>query len=452
MPHARSRTAHALVRLVAGGAFAAVLAACGETPEIGRLAAVHARPAERLDVRTLGNGQTLGEVLSGTLDAEAQQALLVAFSEQASARRMRVGTEITLRYAGDEALRGIDVELNADETVRLTRDHFGWRSALIETPVFTDTLLIVGTIDESLWTSLMRNRFLDGVPPNDRGVLVDHLDKVFQWQLDFSRQIQAGDGYRVAFERQVRPNGTMRAGHIIAAEFVNMGTAYHAVWFDPNEDGRGSYYDLAGKSVRRAFLAKPLEFRRISSRFTNARLHPILNTWRAHRGVDYAADAGTQIMTTADGVVQHRGPLGGLGNAVVVRHANGFVTRYGHLSRFAGSVHVGTRVRQGDIIGYVGATGLATAPHLHYEMIRGGAHVDPLAVEMPSGDPIPADAVDRWVDEMTPRMALIEALPEVGGLRLARVTEPDPALDPERPAASADGPGSSSSPREGPGR
>ncbi len=451
----RSRLRPTATALVVG----VVLTGCGRTPDVGRLDTIEARPAERTEVRALAAGETLGEVLNGILDGSQQQALLLSFREQASPRRMKVGTEIALRYNGDEQLRGVDVSLNADETVRLTRDRFGWHSSTVETPVFTDTLLVVGTIQASLWTSLIRNRFLSKVPYNDRGILVDHLDKVFQWQLDFSRQVQPGDGYRVAFERQVRPDGTMRAGHIIAAEFVNAGTAYHAIWFDPNGDGRGSYYDLDGTSVRRAFLTKPLEFRRISSRFTTGRYHPILKKWRAHKGVDYAADAGTPIMATADGVVQHRGPLGGLGNAVVIRHANGFVTRYGHMSRFASSVHVGTRVHQGDIIGYVGMTGLATGPHLHYEMIRNGSNVDPLAVELPAGDPIPSDDLGRWRAELTPRMALLESLPAVGSIRLAQARAQAEAAKEEadRAAASAkagasDGAAAESGSREGPGR
>lgn len=425
-----------LTRIPARLAVALLLAGaagCDGTPDVGRLDPIEARPVETVDVRALASGETFGELLQEVLDGNEIQSLLMAFREQASPRRMRVGTEVSLRYADLDRLRGVDVALNADETVRLTREGTGWRSSIVETPVFTDTLLVVGTIEESLWTSLMRNRFLADVPSNDRGILVDHLDKVFQWQLDFSRQIQRGDGYRVAFEREVRPDGTMRAGHIIAAEFVNLGTPYHAVWFDPNGDGSGSYYDLDGKSVRRAFLAKPLEFRRISSRFTNARFHPVLNRWRAHRGVDYAADTGTPIMATADGVVQHRGPLGGLGNAVVVRHANGFVTRYGHMSRFASGVGVGTRIKQGETIGYVGMTGLANGPHLHYEMIRSGSHVDPLAVEMPAGDPVPADDLDRWQVELSPRLAMIESLPVVGNPRFARADpeeEADEASDP----------------------
>jgi murein DD-endopeptidase MepM/ murein hydrolase activator NlpD len=203
----------------------------------------------------------------------------------------------------------------------------------------------------------------------------------------------------------------MRAGHQEAAELINSGTPYEAIWFEPSGDGRGSYYDNEGKSVRRAFLLKPLEFRRISSRYANSRFHPILKTWRAHRGIDYAASTGTEIQATGDGVVTSRGPLGALGNAVVIRHPNGFVTRYGHMSRFEPKVRVGTRVRQGDVIGYVGATGLATAPHLHYELWKSGRPVDPLAIDMPPGDPVsPTDRL-RWEAESAARLALLGRVP-----------------------------------------
>jgi murein DD-endopeptidase MepM/ murein hydrolase activator NlpD len=390
---------------------------------------VFARPAETVRIRALGRGQTLGEVLEDALAPAEQQRLVMAFREQASPRRMRVNTEIMLRYrpapegeaaAGERWLRGVDVALNPDETVRLTRDAFGWHSAMIRTPTWTDTIYAAGQIEDVLWNAVIENPVLDELPVKDRALLIHHLDKIFQWQIDFSRQIQRGDSYRFVFERLVRPDGSMRAGHVIAAELVNSGTPFHAVWFDPNGDGDGTYYDLDGKSVRRAFLMKPLEFRRISSRYSTGRFHPVLKRTRAHRGVDYAADRGTPIMATADGVVTHRGPLGGLGNAVVIRHPNGFLTRYGHMSRFAPDVHVGTRVRQEQVIGYVGATGLATGPHLHYEMWRSGRPVDPLAIELPAGDPVPTDAMDRWSDELPQRLALLESLPSPVSVLMAK--------------------------------
>ena len=424
--------------LAAGALF---VSACG-APDAGMLDKVYAEPAERREVRILGPGETLGQILGESLDRRDQQAVLLAFQEQASPRRMRVDTEITLRFVGEDRLRGVDVIVNPDETVRITRGPVEWNSSMIRTPTRIDTLLVSGAIEASLWTSLIENEGLVDMPYNDKGILVDELDKVFQWQLDFSRQIQPGDEFRVVFERQVRPDGSMRGGHVVAAEFVNIGKSYRAVWFDPNGDGQGSYYDEEGNSVRRSFLLKPLSFRRISSRFSNGRAHPILNTVRAHRGVDYAADAGTPIMATADGVVQSRGALGGLGNAVVIAHANGFTTRYGHMSRFAAGVRVGSRVAQGDVIGYVGMTGLATGPHLHYEMIRSGRHVDPLAVDLPNGDPVPSDAMDRWALELSPRMALLES---VGLPSLARTVDAEVPAIPEPTAAGGDGVGPSGS-------
>lgn len=380
---------------------------------------VYARPAEDFEILTLGRNQTLGELLQGSVDANEQYGLLLAFREQASPRRIRVNTEITLRYRPDDRwLRGVDVAINPDQTVRLVRESDGWRSSTMATPTFVDTIFAQGEIQTSLYDAVVNSPILAGVPYQDRNRLIDYLDRVLQWQVDFSRQIRVGDTYRFVFEREVRPNGSMRGGRLLAAELVNGGTAYSAVWFDPNDDGEGSYYDLDGKSVRRAFLLKPLEYRRISSRFTQGRFHPILQRWRAHRGIDYAADAGTPIMATSDGVVTHRGPKGELGNAVEIRHPNGFVTRYGHMRAFRQGVNVGTRVHQGDIIGYVGMTGLATGPHLHYEMLdRRGNRMDPLSVDLPAGDPVPSDDRARWAAESSVRIALLELIPRAGPVR-----------------------------------
>lgn len=404
----------------------AISSACDvmEVPDVGQLPGIHVPPAEHVDVRAMSPGQTFGELLSGELGANEQASLLLAFREHASPRRMRPGTEVTFRYLqSDEQLRGIDVAVSRDETVRLTRNLSGWAADLVETPVYVDTLYASGEIESVLWTSVIGNPELQSMPVADRNRLIDYLDRVFQWQVDFSRQIRVGDTYRFAFEREVRPDGSLRAGQLISAELVNSGTAYHAIWFDPNGDGQGSYFDLEGKSVRRAFLLKPLEYRRISSRYSNGRFHPVLQRVRAHRGVDYAADTGTPIMATSDGVVIHRGPKGGLGNAVEIRHPNGFITRYGHMSRFNSSVVQGTRVKQGDIVGYVGMTGLATGPHLHYEMISGGRHIDPLSIDLPAGDPVPADDMVRWMDEMMERVALLESIPGAGPVRTALVDE-----------------------------
>lgn len=405
---------------------------------MGVVEAVYAPPAEIVRIFSLGRGQTFGGLLDGVLSANEQASLLLAFREHASPRRMRAGTEISLRYLRDgDSLRGIDVAVSPDETVRLDRDELGWRSELIETPVYTDTLYVSGEIETVLWNAVVNSEMLAGLTFADRNELIDHLDRVFQWQVDFSRQIRSGDTYRFAFEREVRPDGSMRAGRLLAAEFVNQGTAYHAIYFDPNGDGRGSYFDREGESVRRAFLLKPLAYRRISSRFSNSRYHPVLQTWRAHRGVDYAADAGTEIMATSDGVVIHRGWKGSFGNTVEIRHPNGFVTRYAHLRGFVSDVVLGTRVRQSDVIGYVGQTGLATGNHLHYEMLRSGRQVDPLSVDLPAGDPVPSQDRVQWRSDMTARLDLLESIPRAGPVRSAiAVAEPDAPVAEEEEAVS----------------
>jgi murein DD-endopeptidase MepM/ murein hydrolase activator NlpD len=394
-------------------------AACGlEPPDAGRIDPVYASPAENVRIYSLSRGQTFGGLLTGVISANEQAALLMAFREHASPRRMRQGTEISLRYLPeDNVLRGVDVALTPDETVRLSREPLGWSSELIRTPIYVDTIYATGEIEDVLWNAVVHNPALSGLTYEDRNSLIDHLDQVFQWQVDFSRQIRVGDTYRFAFEREVRPDGSMRAGKLLSAELVNSGTAYHAIWFDPNGDGRGSYYDLDGESVRRAFLLKPLAYRRISSRFTNSRYHPILQTWRSHRGVDYAADAGTEIMVTSDGVVIHRGFDNSYGNSIQVRHPNGWITRYAHMRAFRSGIVVGSRVKQGDVIGYVGSTGLATGPHLHYEMLRGGRHIDPLSVDLPAGDPVPSDDRMRWREEASVRVALLENIPGAGPVR-----------------------------------
>jgi len=427
-------------RVQAGGIASAVIvlfSACvSDTPDVGSLEAVWVPAAERVEVHALGRGQTFGGLLYEAIDANQQASLLLAFQEHADPRRLRERTEVTLRYLPENnELRGVDVAVSKDRTVRLDRDILGWNSQLIQTPIFVDTIYATGEITETFWGSVVNNAKLTSLTFEDRNLLIDHLDRVFQWQMDFSRQIRPGDHYRFAFEREVRPDGSMRAGRLLAAEFVNSGTPYHAIFFDPNGDGRGSYFDLDGESVRRAFLLKPLSYRRISGRFSSGRRHPVLNTIRAHRGIDYAADSGTPIMATSDGVVVHRGSKGSFGNTVEIRHPNGWVTRYAHLSRFRGDVTLGTRVHQSDVIGYVGMSGLATGPHLHYEMLQNGRQFDPLSVDLPAGDPVPADDMVRWRGEMTGRYDLLEMIPRLGPVRTFAADDED-APAPEAPQSS----------------
>jgi len=204
--------------------------------------------------------------------------------------------------------------------------------------------------------------------------------RVFATDIDFHTDLRKGDTFSVVYE--------MIYEAIIAAQFVNDGRTHDAVLFRDDE-GIDGYYSLDGSNRAKAFLRSPVEFSRISSGF-GARFHPIFQNWRAHTGVDFAAPKGTRVLATADGHVVSAGPRGGYGNAVEIRHGSGITTLYAHLSAFASGVRAGARVRQGEPIGFVGATGFATGPHLHYEFKIAGIHQDPLRVALPKAEPVPA--------------------------------------------------------------
>jgi murein DD-endopeptidase MepM/ murein hydrolase activator NlpD len=213
------------------------------------------------------------------------------------------------------------------------------------------------------------------------------LAEIFAGDIDFHRDLRTGDAFSVVYETFHHAGAQIRTGRLLAAEFVNQGKTYRAVHFrSPN--GRDAYYTPEGRSLRRAFLKSPIAFSRVSSGFSSARYHPVLKEWRAHRGIDYAAPTGTPIRAIADASVKFSGRQGGYGNLIILDHAGPYSTAYGHLSRFASGMRSGKRVKQGDIIGYVGATGLATGPHLHYEFRVDGAQKNPLALKLPTSQPL----------------------------------------------------------------
>jgi murein DD-endopeptidase MepM/ murein hydrolase activator NlpD len=211
--------------------------------------------------------------------------------------------------------------------------------------------------------------------------------EVFGGDIDFHRDLRRHDKFSVVYEMNYVNSESAHTGRILAAEFVNHGRTFRAFHFENSRHG-GDYFSPDGKSMRKAFLRSPIEFSRVSSGFSRSRFHPVLNKWRAHKGVDYAAPIGTKVRATADGVVAFVGQRGGYGNMVVVQHQGHYQTVYGHLSRFATSLRRGQRVGQGEVIGYVGKTGLASGPHLHYEFKVSGIQRDPLKIALPDGKPI----------------------------------------------------------------
>src|SRR5262245_1597932 len=243
------------------------------------------------------------------------------------------------------------------------------------------------------------------------------IAEVFSTDIDFHRDLRRGDRFTVVYETFEDQGEQLRTGRVLAAEFVNNGKVYQAVYFQ-HADGQGGYYTLDGKNIRKAFLRSPLEFSRITSGFSNARFHPVLGEWRAHRGIDYGAPAGTRVRATGDAIVEFAGRQGGYGNLVVLRHQSQYTTWYGHLSAVAKNVRKGARLAQGDVIGYVGSTGLATGPHLHYEFRINNVHQDPLRVVMPSAPPITAEHRPAFEGVVTP---LAQRLKLLRGTNLARL-------------------------------
>ncbi len=218
---------------------------------------------------------------------------------------------------------------------------------------------------------------------------------IFSTDIDFHRDLRKGDRFSVVYEVFYDHGEPVKSGRLLAAEFINQGKAFTAVYFNYAEN-EGGYYTPDGKNLRKQFLRSPLEFSRITSGFSTARFHPVLQTWRAHKGIDYGAPTGTRVKATADGVVEIAGRQGGYGNVVVLRHQSKYTTWYGHLSGIGKGLRKGKRVAQGELIGYVGATGLATGPHLHYEFRINDVHQNPLRVAMPAAPPITAEQRPRF--------------------------------------------------------
>jgi murein DD-endopeptidase MepM/ murein hydrolase activator NlpD len=272
-------------------------------------------------------------------------------------------------------------ELDEIRMLIITREEEGFAAETIEREVEIRTTGAHGVIRSSLFGA----GIAAGIPDS----VIMNMAAMFQWDIDFIQDVRVGDEFTVIYEELWRDGKKLRDGEILAAQFLNQGRQHRAARFI-DTDGRSSFFTPEGRSVRRAFIRAPVDFTRISSNFDLSRRHPVLNTIRAHRGVDYAAPTGTPIRAAGDGRVQFRGVQGGYGNTVILEHGGNITTLYAHMSRF-GPQRTGSRVRQGEVIGYVGMTGLATGPHLHYEYRVNGVHRNPRTVPLPAADPIPAE-------------------------------------------------------------
>jgi murein DD-endopeptidase MepM/ murein hydrolase activator NlpD len=359
-------------------------------------------------VDTLGRGESLASVLerAGLTRAQAEAAARAA----AEKRGLRAGLAVTtVARTGDSLPAEIRFKPAVDRVVHLRYLAGEWQKMEEQLAWHTDTVAARGAIQSSLHEALHR-ALGDRLPSSQRSQLVWKLADIFEYRVDMSRDLQPGDSVRLLVERRVDPEGTPREAQILAATLSVDGKPVEAIRYEPRR-GSPRFFDGSGKSLRAAFLRAPLEFRRISSVF-GRRNHPVLGVWRMHKGTDYAAASGTPVRAIGEGTVIFAGWKSGFGNVLEVRHANGYVSRYGHLRGFAKGVRRGTTVAIGRTIGYVGMTGLASGPHLHFEMLVGGVQRDPRkALRDKVAEPIPAREKSQFAALRSRLLAALDVSP-----------------------------------------
>ena len=312
-------------------------------------------------------------------------------------KRLYPGDELRYRAGPDGRLEALRYRVDEAHSLAIDRQDAGFSVSTITHPIEHRQRFAKASIDDSLFLAAQRAGLSDR--------LTMELAGIFGWDIDFALDIRKGDTFAVIYDEIYQNGERLRDGDILAASFTNRGRTYRAIRFDD-----GHYYTPEGKSMRKAFLRTPVRFTRISSRFSLGRKHPILHRIRAHHGVDYAAPTGTPIKATGDGKVVFLGRKGGYGRVIMLKHGSRYSTVYAHLSRYRRGLHRGSRVRQGQIIGYVGMSGLATGPHLHYEFRVNGVHRNPLTVHLPDAAPLPRDRMARFKARATPLLAQLELL------------------------------------------
>jgi len=289
--------------------------------------------------------------------------------------KLRIGDKVEFDYYWNGDLDNISVKVSRDTRIQIVRDSLGsYQVAKTYLPLEYERVVTTGRIDESLYAAAEK--------ANLKQSTIMALADIFEWELDFARDIRRGDSFSIVYDRLYRDSKYIGDGEILAAEFVRGDRPHRAIRFTDDE-GRSDYYSPSGQSKRRSFMRHPVDIVRITSRFDPNRLHPVLQQIRAHKGVDYGAPHGSPVKATADGTVDFSGDKGAYGNTVILQHGDDRSTLYAHMSRIAKKARKGARVKRGDIIGYVGKTGRVTGSHLHYEFRIAGEHVDPLKVELP---------------------------------------------------------------------
>jgi murein DD-endopeptidase MepM/ murein hydrolase activator NlpD len=372
-------------------------------------------PPRRTDI--LAPGTALSQVLdSRGFDSDQIREITRLLGAYRSPRTLRPGTTLLFSAGADSVPDRIRLELNPDSLLHFVRSDSLWTTHIESVPFVMDTVRISGAIESSLWSARLGGD-LERFGKKDFEELVYDLADIFAWKVDFTRDLRRGDGLRVALERKVRPDGSIRSRHFLAIELRNGGRVLRAIP-QPRPGGRFAYFDEEGRSLRGAFLRYPVPYR-ITSHFTTRRFHPLLKQWRAHEGIDYGAPSGAPVEATASGVVTQAGWMGAYGRLVELRHPGEIRTRYAHLSSIPGDVRPGAHVDQGQIIGRVGSSGLATGPHLHYEFLLNGRHRDPLTVDLPNAPSIDASQLAQFRRDRDDALALLYGVPISDAIRIS---------------------------------
>jgi murein DD-endopeptidase MepM/ murein hydrolase activator NlpD len=329
-----------------------------------------------------------------------------ALSAEIDPKKLFPGTEFRGRSLPSGTLETVEVVFDRRNEVHLTAGPDGIASTRIERPVTGEVVRLEGVVESSLFGAMEA--------AGGGSELAVRVAQIYQWDIDFFRDLRQNDSFVVVAERQEIDGEFYDWGTIYAARFINRDRVLDAVVY-PDDQGRLGYYDLEGRPLRKQFLKSPLEFSRVTSRFSTNRFHPVLKRRMPHYGVDYGAPTGTPVHVTSDGTVTTAGRKGGGGNMVTVRHTNGYETNYLHLSRFANGIRRGVRVSQGQVIGYVGSTGLSSGPHLDYRVQLNGRWINPLSISSPAVEPLADERLQRFLAHALAVLSLIDGkTPPVG--------------------------------------
>ena len=348
---------------------------------------------------TVQSGDSLAAIFQRAGLGPAELHRLINADERAAQLQSIYPDDQIHFHVADDQLQGLRYALDQTETLVVDRENDAFQVSVERQSLETRIQRASGTVNQSL--------FVAGVEQGLSHGQIMRLMSILEWRVDFGRDVRAGDHFTVAYESYYVDDEHVRDGPIVAARYVNRGREIEAVRYtDP--EGNTGYYDPQGENVRKAFMRRPVTNARISSSYDPNRRHPILGITRPHLGTDFAARTGTPVKATGSGRVVHAGRKGGYGHTVIIEHANRYRTLYAHMNGYASGISVGTRVEQGQTIGYVGSTGMSTGAHLHYEFIRSGEHRNPMRVDLPNGDPVAEAHMDDFRSRVEPRLAYLD--------------------------------------------